>query len=53
MSIAGVVGLLFGGLVGLVLRPVLDSYLQWRHARAARDEIPTYPSLYKEKEPSP
>lgn len=48
MSIAGIAGLLFGGLVGLLLRPALDSYLQWRHvkaARAAEDEIPTYPFL--------
>ena len=53
MSIAGVGGFLFGGLVGLLLRPVLDSYLQWRHirqARATQDEIPTYPFLHEEGE---
>ena len=32
-------GLIIGSLVGLVLRPVLDSYLVWRRAKAyARED---------------
>jgi len=56
MSIAGIGGFLFGGLVGLLLRPVLDSYLQWRHMKATRatqDEIPTYPFLNEKEGQNP
>jgi hypothetical protein len=56
VSVVGVGGFLFGGLVGLLLRPVLNSYLQWRHvrdARATRDEIPTYPFLNEKEDHNP
>lgn len=54
MSIAGIGGFLFGGLVGLFLRPVLDSYVEWRQIKAARaatqDDIPMYPFLNEAEE---
>jgi hypothetical protein len=50
MTIAGIAGFLFGGLVGLLIRPVFDSYLSWRHIKAARDEVPAYPFLHESYE---
>ena len=53
MTAAGIEGFLLGGLVGLLFRPVLDSYLRWRLVRSLRAErspIPTYPFLNEEEE---
>jgi len=53
MSVAGLEGLLLGGLIGMLLRPVLDSYLRWRQMQASRSrefEIPTYPFLREQEE---
>jgi len=56
MSVAGIEGFLIGGFAGLLVRPVLDSYLAWRHMKAsqtATNEVPTYPFLHEgEEEPN-
>ena len=51
MNAAGIAGFLLGSLVGLLLRPALDSYLAWRHVKTATcTDLPSYPSLLEDEE---
>jgi hypothetical protein len=51
VNAAGIAGFLLGSLVGLLLRPALDSYLAWRHVKTATcTDLPSYPSLLEDEE---